>query len=258
MRISSSKGRKCQTPSAMRMQKTQRLASSLSTLPILPPPIEKLIDSPIMIMQRKVLACAPTAVLVMTPSGRRMSRTDMRPTKAKVTSGPERTSFEAITLTVRQSVVFTRVPAITAKVPPPAMTHVEHAGRHQARRREEGLHVRNRKRTDRIAAHVEPHEVAPLRVRNVARKKKPPDEEDDVREEPEARNEEHVSFDPDAVEVREDHARERDVHHQGADGRKGLVLQDVEAPEQIPEHDEYRQRHHLGEAVFHDCLPSFC
>ena len=139
-----------------------------------------------------------------------------------------------------------------------AVAHVEHAGRHQARRREEGLHVRNRKRTDRIAAHVEPHEVAPLRVRNVARKKKPPDEEDDVREEPQARNEEHVSFDPDAVEVREDHARERDVHHQGADGRKGLVLQDVEAPEQIPEHDEYRQRHHLGEAVFHDCLPSFC
>lgn len=64
-------------------------------------------------------------------------------------------------------------------------------------------------------------------------------------------------LDPDAVEVREDHARERDVHHQGADGRKGLVLQDVEAPEQMPEHDECRQGHHLGEAVFHDCLPSF-
>ena len=108
----------------MRMQTTQRLASSLSTLPILPPAIEKLIDSPIMIMQRKVLACAPMAVLVMTPSGRRMSRTDMRPTKAKVTSGPERTSFETTSLTVRHSVVFTRVPAITAKVPPPAMTQL--------------------------------------------------------------------------------------------------------------------------------------
>ena len=70
------------------------------------------------------MACAPTLVLVMTPSGSLRSSTDMRPTKAKVTSGPEWASFEAITLTVRQKVVLTRVPAMTAKVPPPAITQL--------------------------------------------------------------------------------------------------------------------------------------
>ena len=118
------------------------------------------------------------------------------------------------------------------------VTDVKDAGRKDPRRRIKRLHVRHGKGAAGVAAHIHADKVAPITVFRTPGEQHGVNKEQQVRGKPEESNEQHFAFDFDAVQITGDDAGKRHIQYEPADRMKGFRLQNSEAAQNPPQHNE--------------------